>query len=160
MTYRTGGKQYVSVIVGMGTSVDVFTKSFGGLTFDNRTQKKRVLTFVLDGQAELPPAPPPFDVKPIADPSYKPDPALAAKGMALFTVHCTLCHGWDAIAGGGAPDLRASPVPQSAEAFAAVVRGGALLQNSMPKFGDFSDADLAAIRQYIRSRAAELRSGK
>jgi quinohemoprotein ethanol dehydrogenase len=160
ITYRAGGKQYVTVIVGMGTSVDVFTKSFGGISFDNRTQKKRVLTFVLDGTAKLPPAPPPFVVKPIADPTYKPDPALAAEGMPLYMVNCTLCHGWEAIAGGGAPDLRASAVPQSADQFAAIVRGGALVENSMPRFEEFADADLAAIRQYLRSRAADLRAGK
>jgi quinohemoprotein ethanol dehydrogenase len=160
ITYRAGGKQYVTVIVGMGTSGGVFAKALGGITFDARTQKKRVLTFVLDGKASLPPAPPPFVVKPIADPTYKPDPALLTKGTPLFFVNCTLCHGWDAVAAGTAPDLRASAVPQSPEAFASVVRGGALRENSMPRFPQFTDADLAGLRQYIRSRAADLRAGK
>jgi mono/diheme cytochrome c family protein len=30
----------------------------------------------------------------------------------------------------------------------------------MPKFGELSDQDLAALRQYVRSRAADLRAGK
>jgi quinohemoprotein ethanol dehydrogenase len=160
ITYRAGGKQYVTVIVGMGTSGGVFAKALGGIAFDARTQKKRVLTFVLDGKGSLPPAPPPFVLTPIADPSYKPDPALAAKGMPLFFVNCTLCHGWDAVAAGTAPDLRASPIPQSAQGFDSVVRGGALLENSMPRFPEFSDEDLTALRQFIRSRAADLRAGK
>jgi quinohemoprotein ethanol dehydrogenase len=160
MTYRAGGRQYVTVIVGMGTSGGVFAKALGGVTFDARTQKKRVLTFVLDGKASLPPPPPRFVVKPIADPGYKPDPALLARGTPIFFVNCTLCHGWDAVAAGTAPDLRASAVPQSAEAFDSIVRGGALMANSMPRFEELSDADLAGLRQYIRSRAADLRAGK
>jgi quinohemoprotein ethanol dehydrogenase len=160
ITYRVGGRQYVTVIVGMGTSGGVFAKALGGIAFDARTQKKRVLTFVLDGKASLPPPPPPFVVKPVADPGYRPDPALLAKGTPLFFVNCTLCHGWDGVAAGTAPDLRASAVPQSPEAFAAIVRGGALVENSMPRFEELSDADLAGLRQYIRSRAADLRAGK
>ncbi len=41
-----------------------------------------------------------------------------------------------------------------------MVRGGALVANGMPKFGEYSDQDLAALRQYVRSRAAALRSGE
>lgn len=160
ITYRAGGKQYITVIVGMGVSGGIYAKAVGGLTFDSRTQKKRVLTFVLDGTASLPPAPPPFVLKPIADPDYKVDPALAQQGYGLYAVNCAICHGWEAEAAGNAPDLRASPVPQSAEAFEAVVRGGALAANSMPRFDDLSDADLAALRQYLRSRGDDLRKGK
>jgi len=160
ITYRAGGKQYVTVIVGMGTGGGVFARALGGIAFDARSQKKRVLTFVLDGKGSLPSAPPPFILRPIADPSYKPDAALAAKGLPLFYVNCTLCHGWDAVAAGTAPDLRASPIPQSAEGFDSVVRGGALRENSMPRFAQFTDEELAALRQFIRSRAADFRAGK
>jgi quinohemoprotein ethanol dehydrogenase len=54
-------------------------------------------------------------------------------------------------------DLRSSFVPTSAQAFENVVRGGALLQNGMPRFDEFDDATLAAIREYIRSQADVLR---
>ncbi len=159
ISYRFAGKQYITVLVGMGTSAATDPALHGGVSIDNRTQKKRVLTFVLDGKAKLPPAPPPYVAKAQPDPGYKPDPALAAKGEVLF-FNCISCHGWGAVAGGGAPDLRASPVPLSPEAFAGVVRGGALLPNGMPKFGELTDQDLAGLRQYIRDRAADLRSGK
>jgi len=148
------------VLVGMGSSASLDVRSHGNLQFDPRTQKKRVLTFVLDGKAVLPPPPPPFVLKPIDDPSYQPDAALAAKGATIFGANCAVCHGWDAKAGGYGPDLRGSAVPQSAEAFDGVVRDGALMTTGMPKFGELSDADRAALRQYLRSRAAELRAGK
>jgi len=43
--------------------------------------------------------------------------------------------------------------------FDSVVRGGALLRNGMPRFGDLTVQQEAAIRQYLRSRAADLRAG-
>jgi quinohemoprotein ethanol dehydrogenase len=160
ITYRVDGRQYVTVLVGMGSSASLDVRSHGGIAIDPRAQKKRVLTFVLDGKAVLPPPPPPFVLKPVADPGYAPDPAAAAKGATVFGANCAVCHGWDAKAGGYGPDLRGSAVPQSAEAFDGVVRDGALTANGMPKFGELSDADRAAIRQYLRSRAADLRAGK
>jgi quinohemoprotein ethanol dehydrogenase len=160
ITYRVGGKQYVTVLVGMGSSASLDVRAHGGIAIDARTQKKRVLTFVLDGKATLPPPPPPFVLKPVADADYKPDPALAATGATLFSTNCAVCHGWSADAGGYGPDLRGSGVPLSAEAFEGVVRGGQLEARGMPKFGELSDQDLAALRQYVRSRAADLRAGK
>ena len=56
------------------------------------------------------------------------------------------------------PDLRASPIPLSAEAFEAVVRDGALVPNGMPRYAEFNQEALAELRQYIRSRAAAMRS--
>ena len=160
ITYRVDGKQYVTVLVGIGSSATLDVRAHGGIAFDTRTQKKRVLTFVLDGKATLPPPPPPFVLKPVDDPSYTPDAALAAKGAAIFGANCAVCHGWGAKAGGYGVDLRGSAVPQSAEAFDGVVLDGVLTASGMPKFGELSDADRAAIRQYLRSRAADLRAGK
>jgi quinohemoprotein ethanol dehydrogenase len=59
------------------------------------------------------------------------------------------------VAGGIAPDLRASPVPLSAEAFAHVVRDGALVSRGMPGFGELNDQQLEALRHFFRQRARE-----
>jgi quinohemoprotein ethanol dehydrogenase len=144
----------------MGSSASLDVRAHGKMEFDQRTQKKRVLTFVLDGKASLPPPPPPFVLKPIDDATYQPDAALATKGATIYGANCAVCHGWDAKAGGYGPDLRGSAVPQSPEAFDGVVRDGALMASGMPRFGELSDADRAAVRQYLRSRAADLRAGK
>jgi quinohemoprotein ethanol dehydrogenase len=66
-----------------------------------------------------------------------------------------LCHGMAAVAGGFAPDLRASVIPLSAPAFDAVERGGSLESPGMPRFADLSEADLEDLRHYLRSRAHE-----
>jgi quinohemoprotein ethanol dehydrogenase len=48
----------------------------------------------------------------------------------------------------------------STAAFDSVVRAGALVPNGMPAFPELTDPDLAAVRQYVRSRAADLRAGE
>jgi quinohemoprotein ethanol dehydrogenase len=40
-----------------------------------------------------------------------------------------------------------------------VVRDGTRVAAGMPSFKDLTESDIAAIRQYIRSRAAALRDG-
>jgi quinohemoprotein ethanol dehydrogenase len=61
------------------------------------------------------------------------------------------------VSGGAAPDLRASSIPLDREAFRAVVRDGALKDSGMPQWADMSEADLDALRQYIRTQTATLR---
>ena len=66
-----------------------------------------------------------------------------------------MCHGFGAVAGGFAPDLRASVIPLSAPAFNAVVRGGSLQRRGMPRFADLIEDDLENLRHDLRSRARE-----
>src|SRR6185369_12199637 len=108
-------------------------------------QKKRVLTFMIDGKAKLPPAPPPYVAKALPDPGYRADPALTKTGFDVFNNNCLVCHGWGAVGGGGAPDLRVSPVVMSPPAFEAIVQKGALVANGMPKFGELTQQDLLAL---------------
>jgi quinohemoprotein ethanol dehydrogenase len=69
---------------------------------------------------------------------------------------CLVCHGWNAVGGGSAPDLRGSVYPLNKEAFTAVVHGGALLAQGMPSFPEIPDAELEDIRQYLRARMKAL----
>ncbi|MCZ4344168.1 PQQ-dependent dehydrogenase, methanol/ethanol family [Sphingomonadaceae bacterium G21617-S1] len=154
ISYRAGGRQYVTILVGMGTSPGIDKATHGGVEIDYRSQAKRVLTFVIDGRARLP-KPLTVDLS-IEDPGtdYSAEPALAARGTALFASRCSSCHGFDAVSGGTAPDLLRSAVVQSQDTFEAIVRGGALVANGMPKFEELSPDDLGIVRHYLRSRAA------
>ena len=140
ITYRAGGKQYVTVLTGSGVSGAVYGRSQQAFNL-RADEPRRVLTFVLDGRAKLPATPSPAPLRPPADPDYWPDAALAAQGSA-----------------GYAPDLRAAPVVLDAAAFRAIVKGGALVSAGMPQFGEFSDSDIGALRQYIRQQAQPLRA--
>ncbi|MEP7243336.1 MAG: hypothetical protein ABI885_06575 [Gammaproteobacteria bacterium] len=63
------------------------------------------------------------------------------------------------VAGDMAPDLRASPVPLSADAFREIVKNGALLSKGMPKFDELSDDELESLRHFIRQRARDTMAG-
>jgi quinohemoprotein ethanol dehydrogenase len=153
ITYSVAGKQYVTVLTG-------WRSSFAGKPdWDYRQQKRRVLTFVLDGKAELAPAE--FLEQPVVDdPAMKIDPAQAALGARIFNTTCVICHGIGMRAGGAAPDLRKSGVPLEAGAFKSVVVDGGLVERGMPRFSDLTDPQLEGLRVYIRQRAREDLAGK
>ena len=87
------------------------------------------------------------------DPSFVLDADKVKRGQWVYGEKCTICHGVAAVAGGSAPDLRASKVPLSAEAFASIVRDGALMSRGMPPFTELGDDDLESIRHFLRERA-------
>ena len=159
ITYRWQGKQYVSIIAGYGVSMavyDVTRKVREGF----ETQGRRVLTFVLDGKTTLPARAPAPQVVPQPDPDFVPDQKKWLAGVIAYHQQCTICHGVFAIGVGSAPDLRGSAVPLSADAFRAIVHGGALTAAGMPQFGQLNEDEIEAIRFYIRSRARDLAEGK
>ncbi len=160
ITYRAGGKQYITMVTGLGMNNASNLVAINGpeterYGIDPLTQARRVLTFAIGGKAVLPSRrdPPP----PAADAGFKPDPASEARGAMGFAFHCATCHGSIAVGSTQAPDLRRSAIPADKEAFAAVVRGGSIEARGMPKFGEFDAGKLEDIRQYIRARTAELR---
>jgi quinohemoprotein ethanol dehydrogenase len=153
ITYSVDGRQYLSITSG---PLNGATGAFGSISarwgWDHRVHPKRLLTFALDANTPLPPTPPRMEAIPLAAPGFKIDPKKAAAGAQEY-IRCELCHGPAAVAGGNAPDLRASPVPLSAEAFAHVVRDGALQPRGMPRFAELSAEQLEALRHYFRLKA-------
>lgn len=75
--------------------------------------------------------------------------------MAFAGDACIVCHSMNAIGGGAAPDLCWSPMILDETAFRAAVKEGALKLAGMPRSSQISDADLAAIRHYLRLRAMQ-----
>ncbi|HKY90018.1 MAG TPA: PQQ-dependent dehydrogenase, methanol/ethanol family [Nevskiaceae bacterium] len=152
VTYGIGGKQYVSVLAGFAGQPLLLGSMSAQHGWAGREHPKRLLTFALDAKTPLPPTPPPAQVQPIDDPALAIDAARAATGEMLF-VNCVMCHGLAAIGSGAAPDLRASAVTLSADAFRAVVRDGTLEARGMPRFQELSDDELESMRLYVRRQA-------
>lgn len=152
ISFAIGSKQYIAVLSGppngMAASLGAISGQFG---WDSRTHPRRLLAFTLDGQAELPPTPKPAVAQPIDVPEFALDEGLVRRGAVVYE-RCQWCHGIGAIAGGGAPDLRASAVPMNPAAFAAAVKNG-VEARGMPKFGELTTEELDALRHYLRSRA-------
>jgi quinohemoprotein ethanol dehydrogenase len=152
ITFAIGKQQFVALLTGplSGAAGSMGTPSakFG---WDYKLHPRRLLTFALDGKAELPATAGPTPAKPLDAPDFTVDDALAAEGAKRYA-SCSWCHGAAALSGGGAPDLRASAAVLTAQSFAAVVRGG-LDTRGMPSFAEFSDHDLDVLRHFIRQRA-------
>lgn len=153
ITYSVDGKQYLSITSGpLGGSTAAFGAISARWGWDPRIHPRRLLTFALDAAAKLPSTPPRQPAVPLDAPEFKVDADKARAGERLYG-RCGICHGSGAIAGGIAPDLRASPVPLSAEAFAHIVHDGALINRGMPPFAEFTAEQLDALRHYFRLKA-------
>ena len=154
ITYTVDGKQYVSILTGWGGAG---ASMAGSITAQHgwayRVHPRRLLTFSLEGQATLPPAPPPMHAKAIVKDDFKVDDMLAEQGSKLFLKNCVTCHGGGAVAGGYAPDLRASPIPIYLDALREVTVKGVRVNAGMPRFQELTDADLVAMQHYIRRQA-------
>ncbi len=162
ISYRAGGKQYVTVLTGLAMGYVMNSVALGGPSIedygiDPATQARRVLTFAIGGKGTLPPrqTPPP----PPEDPGFTPVTARVIAGGMAYGAHCLTCHGALAVGMGHAPDLRRSALLLDQAAFDQVVRHGALEPRGMPKFQELPDAKLEDIRHYLRSRAGDLRRG-
>ncbi len=154
ISFSVDGRQYVSVLTGPPSGSTPMAPAMHRYTWDYRTAPRRLLTFALDGRGVLPASRPPSDggVAPVAAGTPY-DAARARAGMPLYYAHCLQCHGANAIAAGAGPDLRASPLALSQEAFLQVLHG-ALLDNGMPAFSDLGAEEIEDIRHFIRGRAA------
>ncbi|MBK8959736.1 MAG: PQQ-dependent dehydrogenase, methanol/ethanol family [Proteobacteria bacterium] len=153
ITYTVDGKQQVALMVGWGGSALLTGTLAGQHGWKYKVHPRRVITFSLDGKLPMPPSPPPAFAQPIDVPGFKVDDKLAAAGQALYVSTCVQCHGSGVVSGGTAPDLRESPIPTSHEALKSVVVGGARLANGMPRYRDYTDADIDALLHYIRKQA-------
>ena len=150
ITYMIDGRQYVALLVGWGgvwTGIGGAEAAAPGWAYG--VHPRRLVAFSLDADAELPPSPPPMVPVPLLAPDFVVDEALAQQGAREYGVGCGGCHG-GLVAGGQAPDLRASPVVLSDIAFATVVRDGSRLARGMPAYPELTEQQLLAMRHFIR----------
>jgi quinohemoprotein ethanol dehydrogenase len=152
ITYKIEGKQYISVLVGWGgVYAGVGGKDAYDMGWSYGMHTRRLITFSLEGKANLPEQPEPFFPKPLAFPSFVVDIDRATKGSKLFYGNsCSSCHGGGGISGGMAPDLRASPICIDLSSFKQVVKDGIKLNRGMPNFKNFTDDDLLNLLHFIR----------
>jgi quinohemoprotein ethanol dehydrogenase len=152
ITYLVKGKQYVTVLSGVSATPGMMAGLGGVPIWDYRTQKRRVLAFVLDGKASLPPVQKPTAASQLKVLGFPVEGTLALQGAGVYQEKCMMCHGISLRAGGSAPDLRQSPAAADEAVFSKIVRGGILKDSGMPQF-DLSDAQLKALRNYIGKEA-------
>ena len=156
ISYSAGDKQYVSVLVGYGGSASA-SSNLMHVGWKYGAQPRLLLTFGLDGQAQLPrSAPPDMRVKAVDDPSFNIRDVDVAAGRSLFFMDCAMCHGRDLVsAGAPAPDLRESQIALNPDSFWTIVHEGASLQRGMPRFEMLTREQVMQIYAYIRAGARE-----
>lgn len=154
VSYSVDGRQYVLIPVGTGGGVQfVYPEMHAG---DQVKGPTRLMAFALEGDSAMP-------ALAAGTRSLPPQPKLEAStekidaGRQLFNWECKGCHGKNAVArfGGSVPDLRYASAETHA-AWQGIVRGGALQPNGMPRF-ELSSEDVELIRNYVLSRALQLR---
>ena len=148
MSYEVKGKQYIAVNAGWNSAI-VAKLSTPEKPFS--FAEARLLVFSLDGKDKLPPAPASSSIEP---PPSEQQPIEAVKaGQVLYTEHCAICHGQNAV--GGVKDLRYLSEDKHGQFFN-IVLGGILKKGGMQSFADKVTKDQAAqIHSYVINRAQE-----
>jgi PQQ-dependent dehydrogenase (methanol/ethanol family) len=153
VTYAVDGKQYVSVLAGWGGGGAIEGGDLGISAAGKWENQGRLLTFALDGKAELPQ--PRALSHEIASPL--PDLGISAAGVkrgeTLFNTYCLPCHGILAMTSGVVPDLRFSSLETHGQ-FQDIVLGGIRIHKGMASFADaLSVEDLQRVQAYVIQRA-------
>lgn len=153
ISFAVDGEQYISVSAGWG---GIFPLITGPLAADSANgepiNRSRLLTFKLNGQAELPPAAEQLrDMPDLSAQSLDPDQVSA--GFLVYDRFCGGCHGAGAVGGGVVPDLRYSASLQQTSLFNSIVLDGVLASRGMVGFGtEISLEQAEAVRAYLISR--------
>jgi quinohemoprotein ethanol dehydrogenase len=146
-SFEIDGEQYVAVAAGYGVV------RYG------MSNQSRLLLFKLGGTAALPPAPPPPPPPVLNPPPSTASAATIEQGKAHFASHCAMCHEPPAANRSVFPDLRYSPMLNSAEAFSSIVLDGALQASGMASFkGRLTMDEVQTVRAYLIERANQAKA--
>ncbi|HSM15439.1 MAG TPA: PQQ-dependent dehydrogenase, methanol/ethanol family [Gemmatimonadales bacterium] len=160
ITYSVGDRQYVAILVGWGGAGAAMLGSLSAQDgWAYRAQMRRLVTFALDGAVELPAQAPPGFPKPLVSKDFRVDATLVTEGQESYVRLCWRCHGPAGVSGGTAPDLRASPILLSKEAYLDVVLRGSRQDKGMPGFPNLDEAGALAVQHYVRSLVPKVGQG-
>lgn len=155
ITYEIGGEQYITVEVGWGGAFGLAAGELARDSHLNRGNLPRVLTYKLNGAAQLPPLPE-HPERRLQTPPQKADAKTVASGKALFHQYCGTCHGDSAVSGGVLPDLRYSPALADSSLWKSITYDGSLKDRGMISFAaELSPDQLETVRAYVVRRAHE-----
>ena len=142
------GEQYIAQLAGYGTR-DYYAGN-----------NSRLLVYKLGGKAKLPPPAPPPPPRQLNPPPQFGSAEQIARGARVYNDNCTMCHDTAYGNRGLFPDLRYSPMINSADAFRRVVIDGVLEPRGMVSFRErFGAEDAEAVRAYITQRAHQAIAG-
>lgn len=145
ITYEVDGVQYVSILVGWGGVMGIWSK------FTEQINPGTLYTFAL-GKHESIPDFPDVPEKLLVKLDFQATQEQINNGGKLFGQYCGKCHG-----GGIIPDLTYSRT-EIFESFQQIVGEGILLGLGMPNYGDrLKENEINDIKNYILSQAKSKR---
>jgi quinohemoprotein ethanol dehydrogenase len=148
ITYEVDGVQYVSILVGWGGVVGLWSK------FTKQIKPGTLFTFAL-GKNESIPDIPDVPEKLLINLDFQASQDQINNGGKLFGRYCKYCHRGSG--GGIIPDLTYSS-PDVFNSFQQIVGDGILLGLGMPKFGErLTENNIEDIKHYILSQAMSKR---
>jgi quinohemoprotein ethanol dehydrogenase len=147
ITYELDGQQYIAASVGGVAQGGYFAPGYS-----------RMLVFAMGGKAVLP-ANQPYSPPPLNPPPSTASTDVIRHGGEMYGQYCAVCHGVDGVqARGTFPNLMVTPLLHTQEGFDQVVLQGGRLEKGMGNFSkDLKPEDAAAVREYLVSRANELK---
>jgi quinohemoprotein ethanol dehydrogenase len=151
VTYLLDGAQHITIMAGWGGAPGLINSPGKGPT---KAGFGRILTFAIGATSQL--KVPPFGQREPRAPTTRMNASQGSvrEGKFLYASFCYRCHGVDAVAGSGVPDLRYATA-QVHQQFAAIVLDGTRESRGMPPFNDLLTRDqVRAIQAYVLSRAA------
>lgn len=151
ITYMIDGKQYVSIAVGWGGVIGLWTK------YTKENYPGTIFTFALDAKETYSGF---YETKPkeLIKLDFSATKDEIKNGQILFEKYCGVCHGWMGANGGAIPNLAYSSEGTFA-IFEDIVLRKTFLKMGMPDFSDRLDQkEVNNIRNYILHSANELRS--
>lgn len=153
ITYLVDGKQYVSIAVGWGGVIGLWTK------YTKESYPGTIFTFALDSKHPYPEF---YETKPkeLINLNFSATKDEINRGQTLFSKYCSTCHGWMGANGGALPNLAYSGEGTFA-IFEDIVLKGIFLKKGMPDFSDrLNQKEVTDIKNYILYSANELRAKK
>lgn len=145
ITYEVDGIQYISILVGWGGVMGLWTK------FTDQINPGTLFTFALGGKESMPKFSK-VKTKSLSNLEFEATQNQIDNGGKLFGQYCGKCHG-----GGIIPDLTYSR-PETFDSFQQIVGKGILLGLGMPNYGDrLSEDDINDIKYFILSQAKSKR---
>lgn len=150
ISYSVKGRQYIAVNAGWNSAI-VHGLDEGGKVFS--VAPARLLVFALDAKGVvLPPAPLAASIP--EPPTETQSQQLVDAGAGLFSTHCAICHGQNAV-GQDVKDLR-HLTPELHAQFNDIVLGGKFKAQGMAPFKDVLTAEqVAALHAFVIARAQE-----
>jgi glucose dehydrogenase len=148
ISYELDGVQYVAASVGGAAQGGYFAPT-----------NARMLVFAMGGKAVLP-EPAPYTPPPLAPPPSTASTDVIERGGALYTQHCSVCHGVNGVqARTSFPNLTVTPLLHVQAGFDDVVLQGSRAEKGMGSFAkDLKPADAVAVREYLVARANALKT--